>query len=175
MALGNDQGHDDPVQNHGEPELGEPGPRDADDGDGVSRKADRGWTGWLATGAFVLGLVAGVLLLGLLGQDPPTAPVAQGAAPAPGPGASSGSGGETGRIEVNAACLRAINAAEDIAAAVEDLGSAAAVLDAAQLDEVVRRLQPLQDRLQENTAACEVTGSTPSESAGASPTASPTD
>ena len=157
---------DEREQDHPEPE-----PRETDDG--VPRPADRGWTGWLAAGAFVLGVVAGVLLLGLLGQDSPTAPAPQGAAPAQGPGA--GSAGETGRIEVNAACLRAINAAEDIGAAVEDLGSAAAVLDAAQLDEVIRRLQPLQDRLQENTAACEVTGSTPSETAGAEPTASPTD
>ena len=40
--------------------------------------------------------------------------------------------------------------------AVDDLGEAAGELDAARLDEVVRRLQPLQDRLEENVAGCEV-------------------
>lgn len=166
MALADDAGHDGPKPSR------TPDARDSDGRDQVSRRPDRAWSGWLAAGAFVLGLVAGVLLLGLLGQDPPTGPAAQGAAPASAP-VGRGTAGESGRIEVNAACLRAINAAEDIAAAVEDLGTAAAVLDAAQLDEVIRRLQPLQDRLQENTAACEVTGSTPSDPAATSPTASP--
>lgn len=168
MALADDAGHDRP-----EPDGRTPDARDPDDRDQVPRRPDRAWTGWLAAGAFVLGLVAGVLLLGLIGQDPPTGPVAQ-AAPASEPvGPGAGTAGESGRIEVNAACLRAINAAEDIAAAVEDLGTAASVLDAAQLDEVIRRLQPLQDRLQQNTAACEVTGATPSDPAATSPTASP--
>lgn len=138
-----------------------------------SRRRDVWWTGWLAAGTFVLGLVAGVLLLALLGTEP-AAPTAREAAAGPGPvGPGTASAEETGRVEVNAACLRAINAAQDIAAAVEDLGTAAAVLDAAQLDEVIRRLQPLQDRLQENTADCEATGTTPSEPAPGSPTATP--
>lgn len=124
----------------------------------VRRRGD-GRSRWLAAGTFVVGLVAGVLLLGLLGQDPPPA------VPTPGAATASGSGApppapdeETGRVEVNAACLRAINAAQDIAVAVEELGAAAAALDAAQLDAAIRRIQPLQARLQENTAACRSTG-----------------
>lgn len=138
-------------------------------------RADRGWTRWLATGTFVLGLAAGVLLVGLLGEDAPVATTAQGAvvsepaAPPPGPAEP------TGPVVVNAACLRALNAARDIAATVDDLGAAAASLDAARLDEVVRRLQPLQQRLQAETAACEATGSVPTGTAAPSaPTTPPT-
>ena len=134
---------------------------------------DPGWTRWLATGTFVLGLVTGVLLLGLLGQDPPVAaspPEAVGGPAEP----SKSPAGPTSVVQLNEACLRAINAAQDIAGTVEDLGAAAAVLDAAQLDEVIRRLQPLQERLQENTADCEATGSVPTGTAAPSPPASAT-
>ena len=157
-----------------DPDDRDPDDVTTDDAAPRSRRRDVGWTGWLAAGTFLLGLVAGVLLLGLLGTEP-AAPTAQEAAAGPGPvGPRTATAEGTGRVEVNAACLRAINAAQDIAAAVEDLGTAAAVLDAAQLDEVIRRLQPLQDRLQENTAECEATGTTPSESAPGSATPSPT-
>ncbi|MGY1669124.1 hypothetical protein [Geodermatophilus sp. SYSU D00710] len=143
-----------------------------DERDHEPRRWDRGWAGWLSAGTFVLGLLAGVLLVGLLGQDPPPAP-RSGSAPASEAGDPTAvTAGPTGRVEVNAACLRAFNAAQDIAAAVEDLGAAAAALDAAQLDEVIRRLQPLQARLQENTAACESTGSAPTDAASPSPTPS---
>jgi hypothetical protein len=143
-----------------------------DDQDHAVRPGDRGWTRWLSAGSFVLGLLAGVLLVGLLGQDPPRAPT-PGSATASAAGDPPASTAEpTGRVEVNAACLRAINAAQDIAAVVEDLGTAAAALDAAQLDEAIRRLQPLQERLQENTAACESTGSAPTDAALPSPTPS---
>jgi hypothetical protein len=138
------------------------------------RQTDGGWTRWLAAGTFVLGLVVGVLLIGLLGQDPPASTTAPGAAPTSGPAeGDTDAAGPTG-IEVNEACLRALNAAQDIAATVDDLGAAAVTLDAAQLDEVIRRLQPLQQRLEENTAACEATGSLPTEdlrpTEGAQPT-----
>lgn len=136
------------------------------------RRQDRGWTRWLALGTFVLGVVTGVLLLGLLGGDPPVAPPAQAATSAE--ASATVPADPTGPVELNEACLRALNAAQDIAAAVEDLGAAAAALDAAQLDEVIRRLQPLQARLQENTAACDSTGSAPTETASPSPTPSPT-
>jgi hypothetical protein len=128
-------------------------------------------------GTFVLGVLAGALLVGLLGQDPPTAPVGQGAPPtetAPGSRPPS-TADPTDGTQVNAACLRAINAAQDIAAAVDDVGAAAAALDAARLDEVVRRLQPLQQRLEENTADCQVAQPATGEPEPTSPTASPTD
>jgi hypothetical protein len=148
--------------------MARPVPRDQED------RRDRGWTRWLAAGTFVLGLVTGVLLVGLLGQDPPVTTTGQGAGATSGPaGPSTDLEERTGRVEIDEACLRAINAAQDIAATVENLGAAAAALDAAQLDEVIRRLQPLQGRLEENTAACEATGSVPAETAPAPPTGPP--
>ena len=141
--------------------MARPAPRDEGD------RRDRGWTRWLATGTFVLGLAAGVLLAGLLGQDPPVPTTAQGT----GEATPTAPDEPTGGLEVDPACLRALNAAQDIAGTVDDLGAAAAALDAAQLDEVVRRLQPLQERLEVNTAACEATASVPTESAPATPTA----
>jgi hypothetical protein len=144
--------------------MAQPAPRDQGD------RRDRGWTRWLATGTFVLGLAAGVLLAGLLGQDPPVPTTAQGA-PAAGAAAPTNSDEPTGGLEVDPACLLALNAAQDVAGTVDDLGAAAAALDAAQLDEVVRRLQPLQERLEVNTAACDAIASVPTGSAPATPTA----
>ncbi|SES79873.1 hypothetical protein [Geodermatophilus poikilotrophus] len=139
-----------------------PGREDRPDG-----PQDRGWTRWLAAGTFVLGLVAGALLVGLLGQAPPVPRPAQEAASASTAGPTS-TAGPGDRVGIEPACLRALNAAQDIAATADDLGAAAAALDAAQLDEVVRRLQPLQARLGESRAACEASGSLPTE--GAEPT-----
>ena len=89
--------------------------------DREDQRQKRGRTGWLATGTFILGLVAGVLLLGLLGQDPPMAASTPEAAADPTVPATSPAG-PTSAVELNEACLRAINAAQDIAATVEDLG-----------------------------------------------------
>jgi hypothetical protein len=151
--------------------MAQPVPRGPEDRPAGGR--DRGWTRWLAAGTFVLGLVAGVLLVGLLGQDSPVATTAQAteSGPVAGP---TGPAEPPGGVAVNEACLRAINAARDIAATVDDLGAAAAALDAAQLDEVIRRLQPLQDRLRASSAACEATGSVPATTGAPTPTAPPT-
>ncbi len=149
--------------------------------DHENRRLGRARSSWLAGGTFVVGLMAGVLLTGLLGQDPPVQPVGQGAAPSGSlPTTTEGAGGD----RLSAACLRAINAAQDIAAAVEDVGIAAAALDAAQLDLAIRQVEPLQQRLQEATADCEVapgtspggpTTGSPSAPTSPGPTASPTD
>jgi hypothetical protein len=128
---------------------------------GRSRPALRGW---LAAATFVVGLFVGGIIVGLLSDEPSLPPAGSSTAeplPAPGTGSilppSSGSAaGGTGEVVVNDACLRAVNTAQDVSSAVDDLGEAAAELNAAQLDEVIRRLQPLQDRLQENIEGCEV-------------------
>ncbi len=137
----------------------------------------RPWYAWLAVGTFVLGLMVGVLALGLL-REGPAAELAQQVEQGSGRQAPSASSGATAGIRVNEACLRAINAARDIGSAVEDLGAAAAALDTAQLDEAIRRLQPLQERLEENAATCETVGAVSGEdvtgpSSGPAP-ASPT-
>lgn len=120
--------------------------------------------GWLAAATFVFGLFVGGIVVGLLSDGPslppagtsaaePLPPAGTGSSAAPSSGAAAGG---TAEVVVNDACLRAVNNAQDVYAAVEDLGEAAAELNAARLDEAIRRLQPLQTRLQENIAGCQV-------------------
>jgi hypothetical protein len=127
----------------------------------------------------VAGVVVGGVVVGLVSGGTTPAP---GAAPGTSPAASAtpgGSAGPTGspptgntaQIMVNDACLRAINAAQDVYRNIEDLAQAAAQLDAARLDAVIQRLEPLQTRLQDAVAACHVTSRLPngSGSTGTSP------
>ncbi|SDX90519.1 hypothetical protein SAMN05661080_01648 [Modestobacter sp. DSM 44400] len=129
--------------------------------EGRSRRAAR-W--WLAAATFVVGLFAGAILVGLLSEGSSALPAA---GPAAGPTPSEAAGptsaqptspaaGATAELVVNDACLRALNAAQDIYRSVNDLGEAASQLNAARLDEVIRQLQPLQGRLRENIDDCHV-------------------
>ena len=115
-------------------------------------------TGLIAAVALVLGLFAGGLVVGLLVEPAP--PVAADIA-RPGddgvPGGDLPEGGASAGFLVNGPCLGAVNAAQDAYLVMDDLGQAAAALDAAQLDVVVRRLQPLQNRLEDDLDACRVT------------------
>jgi hypothetical protein len=123
---------------------------------------------WLAAVTFVVGLFLGGIVVGLLSDDPSLPPVgtmaeppaSAGAEPTAAPSRGSGTAG-TAEVVVNDACLRAVNAAQDVSGAIDDLGQAAAELNAARLDEVIRRLQPLQGRLQENLEGCKVVTSLP--------------
>ena len=139
---------------------------------------------WATAAAFLGGLLVGVLLTGLLSRGAPL-PATDGgtAAPTSSEAPAPGTAGATGELVVNAACLRAINAAQDMLDVLQDLGEALSEFNAARLDEIVRRLQPLQQRLDENSDECQVEGRvptgalsasatspTPSESIGASPT-----
>lgn len=143
---------------------------------------------WAVTAGFLAGLLVGAVVTGLLSQGAPlpseigggTAAPERTADPSP-DGAGDGSAGATGQVAIDEACLRAINAAQDVVGVVEDLGEALSQFNPARLDEIVRRLQPLERRLRENAEACEVegqvSGDTSSEDgeASPSPTASPTD
>jgi hypothetical protein len=115
-------------------------------------------TGLVIAAVFVLGLTLGAMVVGLL-SDAATLPTADQAAADLQDGNLVGSDLDPGAgpFEVNGACLGAVNAAQDAYATMDELGQAAAGLDAAQLDEVVRRLQPLQQQLEEDVAACRVT------------------
>jgi hypothetical protein len=130
--------------------------------------------GLVMAAVLVLGLTLGAVAVGLLsGSDPPPTAAEPGGAADGGltVGPFPRTGGE---FRVNAACLGAINAAQDAFAAIDELSEAAAALDAARLDEVVRRLQPLQPQLEEDLAACEVTPLADA-SVGGSPPAPPTE
>lgn len=138
---------------------------------------------WLAAVTFVVGLIVGGIAVGLVGTDPPSFSDGVAADTATPPASSSPaattSAGATAEVMVNDACLRALNAAQDIYGSVNDLARAAGDLDVARLDEVIRQLQPLQSRLLDNLNACEVqtrlpdgsvVSSAPSVSTGAAPT-----
>ncbi|MCZ2836575.1 hypothetical protein [Modestobacter sp. VKM Ac-2985] len=131
---------------------------------------------WLAAATFVAGLFVGGLLVGLLSEGSAPVPVAaqdapgtDGAVPLPEAPAT----GETAEVVVNAACLRAVNGAQDVVAVIDDLGEAVSEFNAARLDEVVRRLQPLQGRLSADIAGCQVVSEVQEATPPATPTGTP--
>ena len=80
---------------------------------------------------------------------------------------------------MNDACLRAVNAAQNALAAFQDIGEAARSFNAAELDSIIRRLQPLQSSLLDDVDACKVTtrlpnGVTIASSLQGTPTPTPT-
>ncbi|WP_141437128.1 hypothetical protein [Blastococcus aggregatus] len=79
--------------------------------------------------------------------------------------------GVVGRLDD--ACLRAVTAAEQVYAALEDAGSAIAALDARRLDEVLHEVRPLRDQLRAGTAACDVDVRRPDRAIGTGVPASP--
>ncbi|WP_346620249.1 hypothetical protein [Blastococcus montanus] len=137
------------------------------------------WTWWLAAPAFVLGMIVGAVTLGLLREDPPlpaaaaeappdSAEESPGAAPTPSPGASA-------EITVNEACLRVVNETQDLVDVIEGLGSSAADLDIAGVDQSIRRLQPLETRLRADLAACEADTDLPADLSPTPDTGEPAD
>lgn len=115
-------------------------------------------TGLVVAVVFLLGLTLGAVAVGLLGDSAPPPTAIQADAGPEGRGLIAADlDPEAGPFQVNGACLGAFNAAQDAYATIDDLGQAASALDAAQLDEVVRRLQPLQQQLEDDLAACRVT------------------
>jgi hypothetical protein len=112
-------------------------------------------TGVLVAVVFVVGLLAGAMTVAVLDDEPVVVETA--AAPEAGEGAAGPSfspGDASAEFVVSGACLTAVNAAQDTLLVVDDLGEAAAELDAARLDEIVRQLMPLETRLQRGLEAC---------------------
>ncbi len=141
------------------------GPRveDAPDEDDVPGAARPPWTSWptaarrwVLAGTFAGGLVVGILLTGVLADSSPVYAEESAAAVGDVAGGLGTLDPDAEQAVVNQACLRALNVAQDALAAGAALGEAAAVLDPAQLDEAVRRLQPLQSRLDVDLADCRV-------------------
>ncbi len=111
---------------------------------------------WVLVAIFVGGLVVGVLLVGVLSAGTPDFVVANreaAASTAPSPSASIE---VAAQARVNAACLRVINDAQDVYSALAGLGEAVDEVDFGAMDDIVRRLQPVEPRLARDLQDCEV-------------------
>ena len=145
----------------------------ADNAAGAVQRRSR-W--WIAALTFVVGVVVGVLAVGLLDFSRPDFSPPPGSAPSTTP---SPAGGQSvpgaASAEVNAACVRVINEAQDVSVILSEVGPAAKEVDLQQLDDIVRRLQSIQPRLDRDLAACKVKANitTPSAEPSASSTPSP--
>ena len=138
---------------------------------------------WIAGITLVVGFGFGVLAVGLLSAGTPEFATQSG--PGAGPQATSaptpgGSVPVVAEARVNAACLAVINGAQDMYTVLSGLDQAITDVDMQQLDDIVRRLQPIQARLGPDLQGCEVdtgivtnpTGSAPPETGAPQPTAS---
>lgn len=124
-----------------------------------SGKRSRWWVGVLL---FVGGLVMGILTVGLLSASTPefgsaaAGPDGSPSASASTPSVSPGTVPIAAEARVNAACLRVINEAYDVYAVLTGLDEAVTDVDLKQLDDMVRRLQPIQPRLERDLQECQV-------------------
>ena len=128
---------------------------------------------WFATATFGAGVVVGILLVGLLvATTPGFVSEARSGQNTPAPGVPSASVQVAVEAQVNAACLRVINEAQDVYGALTGLDEAVDAVDLQQLDDIVRRLQPIQPRLAQDLSDCEVrvnSGADPSATGSSSP------
>jgi hypothetical protein len=135
---------------------------------------------WIPVLTFVVGIAVGVLIVGLLTTTTPDFSAQQSSAPAtpspPAPPPPSEAG-----ARVNAACVRVINEAQDVATILSEVGPALSAVNLQQLDDIVRRLQSIQGRMDDDLRNCKVeadvsgtSSPVPSPSASVEPSASPT-
>jgi hypothetical protein len=113
---------------------------------------------WLAVIIFVGGLIVGVLIVAVLFSTTPDFGVAEnqaGQGPAATP-SNLASVPVVAEARVNAACLRVINQAQDVYRIISGLDDAAADVDLQRLDDIVRRLQPIEPRLARDLQDCRV-------------------
>lgn len=126
---------------------------DSSPGDEVSRVR---W--WVAAITFLGGLLLGVLVAVFLLATTPefgTAP-GVGTTQAPDGPTDRGTVPVTAEARVNAACLRVINEAQDVIRILSGVDEAATDVDLQRLDDIVRRLQPVEARLQRDLRDCRV-------------------
>jgi hypothetical protein len=111
---------------------------------------------WLLVAIFVGGVVIGVLLVGVLSAGTPDFVTANREAAASASPSPSSSVEVAAEARVNAACLRVINDAQDVYSALAELDEALNDVDLGALDDIVRRLQPVEPRLARDLQDCEV-------------------
>jgi hypothetical protein len=112
---------------------------------------------WLGVIVFAGGLIVGVLTIALLFSTTPDFGAAE--QPGQGPDATPSNVASVpvvAEARVNAACLRVINQAQDVYRIISGVDDAAADVDLQRLDDIVRRLQPLEPRLERDLQACRV-------------------
>ena len=127
--------------------------RPFDDG-AVRPKRRSRW--WIAALTFVAGVIIGVLIVGFLDWSSSDFSAAQSApSTSPSPVVSQ-SEPAAASAQVNAACLRVINHAQDIATILGEAGPAITAVNLQQLDDIVRRLQSIQTRLEVDLRDCKV-------------------
>ncbi|MDN5761799.1 MAG: hypothetical protein L0H41_05725 [Microlunatus sp.] len=140
-----------------EPEHESPlDPQQASPRDNVARVR---W--WVAAITFVGGAVVGIVVVGLLFATTPDF-----ATPGSNPGGSPAPDGQqtpvdgsvpvTAEARVNAACLRVINEAQDVQRILVGVDQAIDDVDLQRLDDIVRRLQPIEPRLARDLQECRV-------------------
>jgi len=124
--------------------------------DGNARPSQRRSRWWIAVLTFVAGIGVGVLIVGFLNASTPDFAPVQSAPPAPPSptGSPSVPGGASARV--NAACVRVINEAQDVATILSEVGPAITSVNLQQLDDIVRRLQSIEGRLENDLRDCRV-------------------
>lgn len=140
------------------------------------RRIQRPSRWWIPALTFILGGVVGVLTVGLLGITWPDFLTNQTSAPPASPSPTARQGvPAAASAQVNDACLRVINNAQDVSIMLSEVGPAASAVNLQQLDDIVRRLQSFQPRLKRDLSDCRVEPSdTESEEPPTSPTEVPT-
>ena len=134
----------------------------AGDRTGTTGRTARTSTWWFVAPAFVVGMFAGAVTLGLLREDPPPVPAPEASAGADAAGSEgSSSPGASAEFTVNEACLRVVNGTQDLVEVIGDVGDAAADLDIAGLNQAIRRLQPLERTLRDDLDGCEADSTLP--------------
>jgi hypothetical protein len=124
--------------------------------DAAAMPPQRGSRWWIAVLTFVAGVVVGILIVGYLDRSNPdfsSAPSAPPTSPSPAGSQDVPAGASA---QVNAACLRVINEAQDVATILGETGPAITAVNLQQLDDIVRRLQSIQARLDDDLRDCEV-------------------
>lgn len=129
---------------------------------------------WVAAITLVGGVLLGVLITALLiDTTPDFGTTAADSAATPGGGGErpldAGTVPMTAEARVNVACLRVINEAQDVSRILSGVDEAANDMDLQQLDDIVRRLQPIDARLQRDLRACRVETDLRGGGSGASP------
>jgi hypothetical protein len=123
---------------------------------------------WPALIMFLAGLAIGAIAVAVFRPGIPDSPTVTGPTVAPTVTGPWPSVDPPATAQVNAACLRVLNEAHQVYNIISGAGEAITTVDLRRLDNMVRRLQPLEPLLQRDLQACEVdTGAGP-----ASPTPS---